>query len=123
MSGASHTVVIRDLRCVAVLGALAEERDRPQPLSVDLDVALAVERSASSDALADTVNYASFCDVTVDTLASSRCVLLEAAVELVGAAILGVDPRVVAVDVTVTKLRPPIPHDVATVGVRRRVER
>jgi len=120
---ASHLVVVRDLRCVAILGVLPEERDRPQPLSVDLDVALHVGASASSDDLADTVNYAAFCDVAVETLATSKCALLEAAVELVGAAILGLDPRVGAVEVTITKLRPPIAHDVATVGVRRRVER
>ena len=119
----SHTVEVRDLRCVAIIGALAEERERPQPIRVDLDVDLDVEVVGASDDLDDTVNYAVICDVALEILTTSRFVLLEAACDHVARAILGVDPRVRAVEIVVTKLRPPIPHDVATVGVRRRVGR
>jgi dihydroneopterin aldolase len=44
--------------------------------------------------------------------------LLERLAELVAQAVLGVDPRIVAVDLAVRKLRPPVPHDLATSGVR-----
>jgi len=114
---------IRGLRVVAVCGVLDEERARAQPLEVDLDVELDAATAASSDELTDTANYAALCDVAVAALAAGRPRLLEAACELVGRAVLAADPRVLAVGVTVAKLHPPVPHDVAAVAVRRRIAR
>jgi len=119
----TDTIEVRGLSVVAICGALDEERSRPQPLRLDLDVELDAGSAARSDELDDTVNYALLCDVAVSTLTEAKPVLLEAACELIGRALLGVDDRVDAVTVTVAKLRPPIPHAAASVGVRRRVAR
>jgi 7,8-dihydroneopterin aldolase/epimerase/oxygenase len=119
----THVVEVRGLRVDAVCGVLDEERRAPQPLRVDLDVELDVEVAASSDALADTVNYADLVDRAVTTLVSAQPFLLESACDKVGAVVLDADHRVTAVTVTIAKLRPPIPHDVETVGVRRRLTR
>lgn len=119
----SDTIEIRGLRVLAVCGVPEEERRHPQPLRVDLDVELVATNASSTDDVADTVDYAALCDVAVDAIVDERPRLLESACELVARAVLGADPRVAVVAVAVTKLRPPIAHDVETVGARRRIAR
>jgi dihydroneopterin aldolase len=119
----TDVVEVRGLRCLAVCGAFDDERTRPQPLVIDLDVELDAEVAAATDELSDTVNYATLCDLAVSALVAAKPRLLEHASDVVARAVLGADPRVLAVSATVAKLRPPIPHDAASVGVRRRVTR
>jgi len=114
---------VRGLRVVAICGVLDEERSRAQPLTIDLDVELDAGAAAASDDLADTANYAELCAAAVDALAAARPRLLEAACEVVGRAVLDADTRVLAVTVAIAKLRPPVPLDVVTVAVRRRLAR
>jgi 7,8-dihydroneopterin aldolase/epimerase/oxygenase len=117
------TIEVRNLRIMAVCGVLDEERHGAQPLRVDLDVELDAHRAASSDDLADTVSYAALCDVAATAVVAAAPHLLEHAAEVAGRAILELDGRIDAVTVAVTKLRPPIPLDVGTAGVRRRLAR
>lgn len=119
----THTIEVRDLRVVAVLGVLDHERAEPQPLRLDLDVELDVPAAAASDDVEQTVDYALLCTAATTVLTQRRSRLMESACDAVGSALLDADPRVAAVSVTVTKLRPPVALDVATVGVRRRVTR
>jgi 7,8-dihydroneopterin aldolase/epimerase/oxygenase len=114
---------VRGLRVVAICGVGDEERVRPQPLAVDLDVELDADAAAASDDLAETANYAALCDAAVTALVAARPRLLEAACEVVARAALAADRHVLAVTVGVTKLHPPVPHDVASVAVRRRLAR
>jgi 7,8-dihydroneopterin aldolase/epimerase/oxygenase len=116
-------IEVRGLRVVAVCGVLDEERGRAQPLSVDLDVEVDADVAARSDDVADTVDYGALLTAAADALVAAAPRLLEAACELVGRAVLAVDGRAAAVTVAITKLRPPVPHDVAGVAVRRRVAR
>jgi 7,8-dihydroneopterin aldolase/epimerase/oxygenase len=116
-------IEIHGLRVVAICGVLDEERDRAQPLQVDLDVEVIANAGATSDDVGDTADYAALCDAAVAALERARPKLLEAACEIVGRAVLDVEPKVLSVTVAVAKLRPPIAHDVATVAVRRRVDR
>ncbi len=116
-------IELRGLRVLAIVGALAEERDRPQPLVIDLDVERPFDDAARSDDLADTTNYA---DVLARAEAGARegCfVLLETLAVRVARAVLEIDDRVSAVTVAVRKTRPPVELDVATTGVRVRVTR
>ena len=117
------TIEVRGLRVVAVCGVGDEERRGPQPLSVDLDVELDAGRAAASDDLDDTVSYALVCSVAAAAISDAAPRLLEHATDVAGRAVLTLDDRIEAVTVTVTKLRPPIPLDVATTGVRRRLTR
>jgi dihydroneopterin aldolase len=119
----SHTIEVRSLRVVATVGVFAEERARPQPLRVDLDVELDVPDASASDDVGDTVDYAGLCELAATTLAERQPRLLETACDWVGIAILAADPRIVALTVSIAKLRPPVALDVDTVGVRRRCTR
>jgi FolB domain-containing protein len=116
-------IELHGLRVVAICGVLEEERVRAQPLQVDLDVEVLANAAATSDDVSDTADYAALCDAAVTALVRARPRLLEAACEAVGRAVLDAEPRVLAVTVAVAKLHPPVAHDLATVAVRRRVER
>ena len=111
-------IELRGLRFVAICGALPEERDRPQPLEVDLDVATDQTMSGGSDALADTVDYGALCDAVAGVVSGGTPQLLEHLAATIATAVLGVDARIAAVTVAVRKLRPPVPHTLATSGVR-----
>ena len=85
---------LHGLRVVGTHGVLPEEKRRAQPFEVDLDLSVDLAPAATSDHLADTVDYAA-----------------------VAAATLASDPRVAAVTVRLRKLQPPLAVDIATVGV------
>jgi len=110
-------IELRDLRVTAVHGLLDEERHRPQPFSVDVDLDLDTAAAAGSDALADTVDYGAAVAAAVAVLTGAPHQLLESLAAAVAAALLA-DPRVDQVTVTLRKLRPPVPYDLASAGVR-----
>lgn len=111
-------IQLRGLRLVGICGALPEERTRPQPLELDLDVEADLAPSGRSDDLSDTIDYGALCDRVAEVVTTGRPQLLEHLAQQVADAVLGLDPRVEAVAVSVRKLRPPVPHALATSGVR-----
>jgi len=111
-------IELRGLRLSAIVGVLPHEREQPQPLEVDLDVAVDLTKAGVSDDLADTVDYGAVCATAEATVAASSFALLEALAEDVAAAVLAVDPRISSLTVTVRKLRPPVAQQLATSGVR-----
>ena len=110
-------IELRGLRMPARVGLLPIEREQDQPLEVDLDVVVDLAAPGASDDLADTVHYGAVCDAVARAVGAGHVALLERLAELVAQAVLGVDSRIVAVDLAVRKLRPPVPHDLATSGV------
>lgn len=113
----SDRIELRGLRCVGIIGVLPEERERAQPLEIDLDIECDLSAAGASDDLADTLDYGAMTDTVVGLVASTSDRLLERLADRIAAA-LTVDRRVVAVTVTVRKLRPPVPHDLALSAVR-----
>ncbi len=111
-------IELRRLRVLAHCGAGAEERGTPQPLEVDLDVVADLAPAGRSDRLADTVDYGAVCRAAVESATAVPAALLEHLAERLAAAVLDGDERVEAVTVAVRKLRPPVPHDLASAGVR-----
>jgi dihydroneopterin aldolase len=116
-------IEIRDLRVTGTHGVLDEERRRPQPFSVDLDVWIDVGPAAASDALGDTADYGTLVEIAARALATTSFQLLEALAGHLAAAVLDADARVHRVGATVRKLRPPVPWDMASAGVRVVVDR
>jgi dihydroneopterin aldolase len=113
-------IELRGLRVTAVVGVLPEERERAQPLELDLDVAVDLRAAGRTDDLGDTVDYGALCTVVTEIVAGAEPLLLERLATLVAEGALAADDRVRAVDVVVRKLRPPVPHDLASSGVRVR---
>jgi len=119
----AEVIELRGLVLATSVGVLPEEHERPQPVEVDLDVEVDTALALSSDDLADAVDYGAVCSAVEEVLAAGHVELLERLAALVGDAVLAVDDRVVAVEVTVRKLRPPVPQPLRTSGVRLRRER
>ena len=111
-------IELRGLRLSGVCGVLPEERERAQPLEVDLDVYGFLGPSGASDDLADTVDYGLICDTVAEVVSTGSPQLLEHLAEKIAASLLAADRHVSSLTVTVRKLRPPVPHQLATSGVR-----
>ncbi|MDP9387674.1 MAG: dihydroneopterin aldolase [Actinomycetota bacterium] len=110
-------IELRGLRVLGRHGCLAEERARDQPFEVDLDVELDVGAAARSDDVADTVDYGALAEAVAAVVGGEHAALLERLAARIADQVLA-DARVRSVTVTVRKLRPPVPVDLATAGVR-----
>jgi len=118
VEGPDDRLEIRSLRVMAVHGVLAEERERAQPFELDLDVWADLAPAGRSDDLVDTIDYGELVARAADAAGSPRCDLLEAVAGRVAGTVLALDERITAVAVTVRKLRPPVPRDLGSAGVR-----
>ncbi|HEY8524174.1 MAG TPA: dihydroneopterin aldolase [Acidimicrobiales bacterium] len=118
--GAGDRIELRGLRVLGRCGVLPIEVEQAQPLELDLDLELDLAPAAASDDLADTVDYGAVCAAVERTVGAGHVALLERLAALVADAVLAVDGRIDAVDVAVRKLRPPVPQQLATSGVRIR---
>ncbi len=116
----SDRIEVRDLRVTGTHGVLPEERDRAQPFSVDIVAWVDMKAAQQSDDLADTVDYGALVQAAADVVGGRSYRLLEALAGRLASVLLIVDPRLEAVEVTVRKLRPPLPLDVGSTGVRVR---
>ncbi|HVF14917.1 MAG TPA: dihydroneopterin aldolase [Acidimicrobiales bacterium] len=112
------SIQLRGLRALGVHGALPEEQDRAQPFEIDLDVELDLSVAGASDHLPDTADYGALAAVVAAVVGGERVNLLERLAERVAARVADTDPRIRAVTVTVRKLRPPVPVDLRSAGVR-----
>lgn len=101
-------ILITGLREVGVHGVLPEERTRPQPFEVDVELEVDLARASESDDLDDTVDYGAVCESVGRVVRSERYDLIERLAARI-AEVCAVDPRVQRVRVTVRKLRPPVP--------------
>ncbi len=109
-------IELRGLRLSARCGVLPEERERDQPLEIDLDLRGDWSRAGATDALGDTVDYGAVCDLVEQVCGASSPKLLERLAELLADAVLDTTSAD-SVSVAVRKLRPPVPQQLATAGV------
>lgn len=115
-------IELRGLSVLAICGVLPEERVRRQPFTVDLDVFADLGEAGLSDDLDHTINYGELCEI-VDAIARDEHFgLLERFAQRIADAVLAT-PRVEAVTVVVRKMRPPVPEQLDTSGVRIHRER
>jgi 7,8-dihydroneopterin aldolase/epimerase/oxygenase len=112
-------IELRGLRAVGICGALPEERERPQPFEVDLDVEADLSVAGGSDRLEDTVDYGALSEAVVAVVTGEQPILLERMAQRIAEVVLAT-PGVAAVTVVVRKLRPPVPVALDTSGVRIR---
>ncbi|MGB0114788.1 MAG: 2-amino-4-hydroxy-6-hydroxymethyldihydropteridine diphosphokinase [Ilumatobacteraceae bacterium] len=110
---------ISELRAMAVVGALPHEREAAQPLQIDLVLDVDLHDAGRSDELGDTVHYGLVADQVSALVSESKDILLERLATRIADEVLTFD-LVEAVEVVLTKLRPPIAVDAATTSVRIR---
>lgn len=110
-------IEIRGLRVVGIVGALSEERDRAQPFEVDVDMLTDISDAGATDNLDATINYADPVQMIENIIRNEAHVLLERVATRIAEDILA-HPKVLAVEVVVRKLRPPLPADMTSTAVR-----
>ena len=117
MSTANEVIQLRGLRLACICGALPEEQDRRQPYEFDIDIVADVELATRSDQLPDTIDYGAVVERIEAVAREERFSLFERMAQRVAEAVLE-DERVAEVTVEVRKLRPPVPQDLASSGLR-----
>lgn len=115
-------IEINGLRVMTLVGVLEHEREAPQPLQVDLRLEVDLFDAGYSDELADTAHYGLVAERVAAVMRESKDLLLERLAHRIAEEALLVD-RVEAVELTLTKLRPPIPEDMESTAVSIRRDR
>ena len=115
-------IEVRGIRALGIIGVCREEQERPQPFEIDFDLETDVSEAGRTDDLADTIDYGALIGVVFRVVEKERHLLLERVASRLADDLLAFDERGSAVRVTIRKLRPPVPYDVATtaITVRRR---
>jgi len=114
-------IEVLGIRAVGRHGVLAEEQSRAQPFEVDLRLEADLNAAAASDRLEDTVDYALVTEAVARTVELESFRLLERLADRIASICISL-PAVTSVEVTVRKLRPPVPVQVGSVGVTIRRE-
>jgi dihydroneopterin aldolase len=119
--GSPDLIALRGLRAVGTHGVLPEEQTRAQPFEVDLEIAADLAAAGATDRLEDTIDYGAVTAVVAAVVAGPHADLLEHLAQRIAEATFAVaGTRAEAVTVTVRKLRPPVPSDLAVSEVRIR---
>jgi 7,8-dihydroneopterin aldolase/epimerase/oxygenase len=116
------TVGIRGLEVFGRHGVFPEERSLGQRFVIDVDIEMAGDAAARTDALTDTVDYSTLCDAIVDIVAGPPVALLERLAGLIADRVLQ-EALIEAVVVTVRKPHVALRHSVAETSVTLRRER
>lgn len=101
---------------MAYCGILPEEVERRQPFEIDVDVECDLRAAGQSDDLNNTIDYGGLVAAIEELAINNRYGLLERFASDVASAVL-VPDLATAATVTVRKLRPPVPQDLASSGV------
>lgn len=121
MGSTDAVIQLRGIRALCICGALPEEQDRRQPYEFDIDI-VADLPALSTDDLGDTIDYGGVLDRVEAVTRDEPFRLFERMAQRVAEAVLA-DERIEEVTVEVRKLRPPVPHDVSSSGMRLTLRR
>jgi 7,8-dihydroneopterin aldolase/epimerase/oxygenase len=112
----SDRIELRAMRLLGAHGANPGEQERAQPFEVDVVLRLDLSRAGESDELADTVDYGSVAALVAEVLAGPPRRLIESLAWSIAGRVLEASGAE-EVEVTLRKLRPPLPFDLADAGV------
>ncbi|MBP5511101.1 MAG: dihydroneopterin aldolase [Kiritimatiellae bacterium] len=79
----NDTLRLQGLEVSCIIGDLPAERHHEQVLTVDVSLLLDLRKAAASDALSDTVDYATLVEEIRSRLRAEKCRLLERAAHVV----------------------------------------
>jgi len=115
-------VFLRQARFRAFHGVMPQERRVGAWFTVDLKVGYPLEQAVASDEVADTLNYAALYELVEKEMRQpSR--LLEHLAGRIASSVESAFPQVTSIDLTLTKLNPPMGADSDGAGVEMHWER
>jgi dihydroneopterin aldolase len=117
-----HKIILKNVRVFTNHGCLTEEELIGSEYRVDLTVVTDLTKSATSDDLADTVDYVSLNRIIKEEM-STRSKLLEQVAQRMIDRIFKEEKMVEHVEVQVAKINPPIGGDVENVVISMAQER
>lgn len=110
-------IIIERLEFQGRCGVTPEERRRPQPLAVDLELDCQTEPAVASDDIRQAVDYAEVADRIVEIATTQDCALLETLAERLLTMLFAEFP-IERAKMWVRKLAPPLQHMTGSVGVQ-----
>jgi dihydroneopterin aldolase len=110
-------IIIERLEFQGCCGVTPEERRRPQPLAVDLELDCQIEPAATSDDIQHTVDYAHVADRVIEIGTTQGCALLETFSEQLLTMLFAEFP-IERAKIWLRKLAPPLAHAIGSVGVQ-----
>lgn len=110
-------IFFRGMTFYAYHGAFPEENRLGQRFIVDLELFLSLRKSAQTDELTHTINYAEVYQLVEQEVTQKQVKLIETLAENIAAILLRTFPELAQVTVRVTKPDPPIPGHYQAVGV------
>jgi len=113
----ANKVVIERLEFQGRCGVTPEERRRPQPLAVDIELDCESGPAATSDRIVDTVDYAQVAERIVAIGAKEECALLETFAEKL-LTMLFTEFPIERVRLWLRKLAPPLAQMTGSVGIK-----
>lgn len=119
MAAVNDRITLRNMRFLGRHGVTLEERLEPQPIEVDVEMALDLGRASETDELADTVDYSAIFAEVAAIVEGRSFRLLEALAGAIARAVLDGHP-VRVVEVRVRKPKAPLPGAFETVEVSLR---
>ena len=112
----SSSICVRHLRLYAYHGVLPQEQRVGGEYDVDLRVHYIIARAMESDDVADTINYAELCQIVKREMAVPSK-LLEHVAGRIGRAVFEAFPEATALELSLTKINPPMGADCDGAGV------
>jgi len=110
-------IIIERLEFQGRCGVTPEERRRPQPLAVDLELECQTEPASTSDDIHHAVDYAQVADRVIEIGATQHSALLETFAERLLTLLFAEFP-IERAKIWVRKLAPPLEHVIGSVGVQ-----
>ncbi len=110
------SIIIKSIRFHGHHGVTKEERDVGGHYEVDVILLSSLAQAGKSDALEDTIDYASIVDLVIKIGTQQRFQLIEALAEKITTEILD-QFTIEAVQLTIKKLNPPIKSPIAYFAV------
>ena len=116
MTTSPDRIFVSEIECISSIGVTADERGKPQKLSVDVEVHCDLRKAGATDSVDDSIDYGQIVATVVELAGRREYKLLESLAELIASAILS-DLGGESIRVLVRKLSPPIPTRLGFVAV------
>ena len=111
------TLILQGIQFSGHCGVSLDERSKPQPILVDIEVDCANDKSTETDRIQDTIDYAEIVNRVIEIGTQYHFCLVEALAERITQSLLDEFP-VLALKIWLRKTHPPLTATIDSVGIR-----